>query len=107
VDLLAYVFTHPDYLLIDGMPVTDLLEDMQTEAKQVQYLHDLSVSAPGGYLGCGDLEILSSDLNVEIIVVLEAHPPNPASRTKRCVTVYMPISMCPCGDSERAYSHRL
>ena len=26
VDLLTYVFTHPDYLLIDGMPpVTDLL----------------------------------------------------------------------------------
>jgi hypothetical protein len=46
VDLLAYVFTHPHYLIIDGMPVTDLLEDMQTEAKQVQYLHDLSVSAP-------------------------------------------------------------
>jgi len=34
VDLLAYVFTHPQYLLIDGMPVTDLLEDMQTEATQ-------------------------------------------------------------------------
>ena len=45
LDLLAYVFTHPDYLLIDGTPVTDLLEEMQTEAKQVQYLHDLSVSA--------------------------------------------------------------
>ena len=53
---------------------------MQTEAQQEQYLHDLSVSARGGYLGCVDLAILSSELNVDIIVVLEAHPPNPASR---------------------------
>ena len=80
VDLLAYMFTHPNYLLIDGMRVTDLLENMQTEAQQKQYLHDVAVSAPGGYLGCDDLAILSSELNVDIIVVLEAHPPNPASR---------------------------